>query len=294
MPSLRRVASTFTALCLALAGPLRAQAPEERIVWVVADGPPYHVSGAAGPALRIEDLGQGSNDRLMAELARELPQFRHEILHISRSRLWKDMRAGEPRCYSDAFKTPERLAFAHFSSVAPSLPMVVVTRPGTLRASPEGVSLHELLSRAALRPLFEAGRSYGPLMDAQIKAAGAARAGLPSSPQVLHMLLAGRMDYLIEYPMVLEHYRSQLKPAPVFDYHALLEERDPQPTHVACTRGPWGLKVIEAVDAAVRRLALRPETRKLMTPWLPDEVAQSAAPVIERFYRERAGRSDIE
>lgn len=280
-----------------MAGALGAKGAEpakERIVWVLVDGPPYHVAASAGPARRIEDLGTGVNDRLMVELARELPQFRHEILHISRARLWKDMRAGLPRCYADAFKTPERLGFAHFTSVAPNLPMVVATRPGTLRAGAEGVSLQDLLARPALRGLFEAGRSYGPVMDAQIHAAGAARVSLPSNPQALHMLLAGRMDFIVEYPMALQHYRAQIKPAPALEFHALIEERDPQPNHVACTRSPWGRLVIEALDAAIRRFALRPESRNLMDPWLPDEVARSAAPLIERFYRERALVRDVE
>lgn len=277
--------------CFGLLLPL-AQA--ETIVWAVADGPPYHLPGSVPKPSRPVELGEGVNDLLIAYLAEELPGFHHRLAHLSRPQMWRRMQAGEPICYVDAFKTPERLRFAYFSVVTAPVPQVVVTRADQAGLAGQELALKDLLQRKDLRGVFEIGRSYGAHIDPMLDAARVSRQPLPSSPQLLRMLEAGRMDYLVEYPMALQHYRERLVPAPALRFFDLREEREPPPAYVACTRSAWGRTVIEAVDGAIRRLAVRPESRRALLRWLPQEVREMLGARIERFYRERAGLRDVE
>ncbi|MFO1251713.1 MAG: hypothetical protein U1E77_11410 [Inhella sp.] len=276
-------------LLLLFVSPVQA----ETIAWAVADGPPFHLPGSVPKPARPVELGEGVNDLLIAYLAEELPGFHHRLEHLSRPKMWRLMQAGEPICYVDAFKTPERLGFAYFSAVTVGVPQVLATRAGTPGLEGEQV-LKELLQRKDLRGVFEMGRSYGAHLDPMLEAAKVSRQPLPSSPQVLRMLEAGRMDYLVEYPMALQYYVERLSPAPELAFFDLFEERDPPPAYVACTRSAWGKGVIEAVDGAIRRLAVRPESRRAFLRWLPADVRQAHGARIERFYRERALQRDAE
>ena len=284
-------------LCLYLwlgigAAPL--QAAPESILWAISDGPPYHIDPPGGPARSIETLGEGVTDRLIARLAEALPQFQHKVAHLSRLQLWGRMKRGDPVCYADAFLTPERLKVAYFSHVTVSVPLVLVARRGTLPLMPEGYALKEVLARADVRGAFEAQRSYGAALDVLIREAKAPMLPLPTTPQVLRMLEAGRMDFLVEYPMALQHYLEHLSPAPALEFHSLRDARDTPPAGVACTRTGWGLKVITAVDRAIRKLSARADAAEPLLRWLPEAVRREQLERIQRFYRERAGQSHIE
>lgn len=287
----------YALLLLLLAGATLVTAdpepPTDTVRWALVDGPPFHVDPPDGPARSVEALGDGVTDRLIARLAGELPQLRHELLPMSRRQLWARMQAGESLCYADAIVTPERLRFAYMSLATVGSPMVLAVRQGSLPPRPQGYRLAELLARPGWKGAFEAQRSYGPAIDALVRDARAPVMPLPRGPQVLRMLEAGRMDYLVEYPKVLQYALERLQPAPALDFHVLADEAEPAPAAVACTRNAWGLRVIQAMDGAIRRASARPDASAAHRRWLPPSVAAAQAARMERFYRERAGYSDI-
>ncbi|MBB5206129.1 uncharacterized protein (TIGR02285 family) [Inhella inkyongensis] len=277
------------------AGALRADETEgAEIRWAIVDGPPYHNDGPKGVARSVDELGDGLTDRLIAGIAAQLPQWRHVLVPTGRSRMWREIQAGRPLCYADAFKTPERLRWAYFTLATAPVPQMLAAREGLLPAGE--VSLQALLKQTDLTAVFERDRSYGPVLDPMIRSAGSqVRIGsLPSTPQLLRMLEAGRMDYLVEYPLALHYLAQRLQPAPRISYHALAEERQPLPSYIACTRSPWGRKAIEALDQAMRRWAAQPAAAATLLRSLPAEVARTDGARIEAFYRERAQRSVIE
>jgi uncharacterized protein (TIGR02285 family) len=288
--------SRFPALLLlaALLSPCSdARAVEVR--WAMVDGPPYHIDGPHGPARSVEDLGEGQLDQVIRGLAAQAPELGHRFLPMSRARMWRAMQAGEPLCYVNAFRTPERLRWAHFTPVLAPISMVLVTRRGQLGAAQE-VTLASVLARRDLHGIFEPDRSYGTLIDGLIRQAGpqVSVAPLPDTPQLLRMLETGRMDYLVEYPPALQYLGEQLRPRAELEMHALAEERDPQATYIACTRSAWGLEVVQALDRAIRRWAATPQARESVLRWLPPTVAQREAPRVEGFFRERAAASQVE
>lgn len=279
-------------LILLLGAAPAAQAVEVR--WAIADGPPYHMESSRN-ARRARDLGDGMLDLLIAGVAQHAPEMRHQFVVMSRPRMWRAMQAGEPLCYADAFRTAERLRFAHFTPATPPLPMVLVVRKGQLGDVGE-VSLATVLARKDLRGVFESERSYGVTLDALIANAGphVGILPLPDTPQLLRMLEAGRMDYLVEYPTAVQYLHEQLKPRPALDFLALREEREPQPSFIACTRSAWGQEVVQALDGALRRWAATPDAAQSVLRWLPPDIAQREAGRVESFYRERARVSQVD
>lgn len=263
--------------------------------WALVDGPPYHMKTALGPSAGLKDLGDGLMDQLIQGVAGQAPELHHQFVPMSRSRLWRAMQAGEPLCYPNAFRTPERLRFAHFTVVMPPTPQILVTRKGQLPDTPE-VSLATVLARTDLSGAFEVDRSYGTHLDALIRQAGPhVRAlTLPESPQLLRMLEAGRMDYLVEYPPAILYMQEHLQPRPELAFHAITEERDAQATYIACTRSAWGLKVTQALDQAIRRWSATPKAAQFLLRWQPPGIAQREAARVEGFYRERALSSQVE
>jgi uncharacterized protein (TIGR02285 family) len=265
----------------------------DTIRWAIVDGPPFHVDPPGGPARRVEALGDGVTDRLIARLAGELPHLHHELLPMSRRQLWARMEDGEPLCYADAIVTPARLKLAYMSLATVGTPLVLAVRQGSLPLRQEGYRLAELLARPGWKGAFEAQRSYGGVIDALVRDARAPVMPLPRGPQVLRMLEAGRMDYLVEYPKVLQYSLEHLQPAPALDFHALTDIAEPTPAAVACTRNAWGLRVIRAIDGAIRRASSHPDATAAHRRWLPPKVAADQSARMARFYRERATFSDI-
>ncbi|MBN8504154.1 MAG: hypothetical protein J0L58_06745 [Burkholderiales bacterium] len=246
-----------------------ALATADTVRWAVVDGPPFHVDPPGGPARSVDALGDGVTDRLIARLASELPQWRHELLPMSRRQLWARIASGEALCYADAIVTPERLKMTYMSLATVGTPMVLAVRKGSLPPRKEGYRLAELLARSDLRGAFEAQRSYGLEIDGLVRDARAPVMPLPQGPQVLRMLEAGRMDYLVEYPKVLQYAQERMQPAPALDFHALRDIAEPAPAAVACTRTAWGLRAIRAIDGAIRRASARPDATAAHRRWLP-------------------------
>lgn len=277
--------------------PSYAEAPV--IDWALVDGPPYHLRRAAqqGPPRSVDELGDGISDRLVAQLAQALPQYRHRLHWLSRQAMWRQIRAGQSLCYPDAFRTEERLRVAWFSEVSPGVPQVLLLRPG-LHEGAIRLSLQSLLQDGSLRGVFEKQRSYGPRLDPLLADHGDGTAlqwqTLPNGPQLLRMLERGRMDYLIEFATAVQHHREQLQPPPHFGLARIAEDETPPPSAVACTRNDWGRAVIVDIDAAIRRISLHSEGGAALLRWLPPELRRSEAARIERYYRERAARSAIE
>lgn len=252
------------------------------VTWVAVDGMPYH---ERLDVQRIEELGRGQFDERLRQLAAALPQYRHRVQSMSRAKLWRDMRGGVPLCYADAFKTPERLGFAHFVELAPSPRLVVAAAPGRLPPGAE-LSLRELLQRPELRGAFELERSYGELIDRLLQSHGQTRRPLPGDARLLRMLEQGRMDYVLEYPTALLGYERKGADTSL-DMRLIAEDRQPAPTQVACSH-TVDKDFLRALDAAVRRLAVQEAWLSLQLRVYPATMREAVRPQVEQYFRERA------
>lgn len=286
-------------VCLALGLPGAVRADPLRILWVVSHSPPmFSLENGRAPQ-RPEQLGQGELDGMLRLLTQRMPQYRHEFVVAEYPRLEALARQGEPVCSNLLLRTPERLSWLHFTHThvplqarqihfvtrAELLPRLGL-KPGAV------VDLAALLARPDLKGLLERQRSYGKEVDALLQRRGQAllaQAMPRRGTNLLRMLSAGRMDFTLEYGVMVTAYnRNEEPPAPLV---ALPLSGAPPTTAratLACARNGQGRELIEAVDAAVRRLAVEKPREAWMRSWLGHAPEGSDRERLERYFDERA------
>ena len=284
------------ALLALLAGIASAQPPEPAALptlrWLVQDMPP-HFSYARGHVPRTgDDLGDGEISGFQRLLIQRLPQFRHEFVEASLPRFETQARQGETLCSALHLRKPERLEWLYFTQLFPPLFSrqihVVVHKDNLARFESQGqiLRLSELLQHKELVGLLSRDRGYGPHIDNLLLAAGSrapATVVAGRSMHLLTMLRAKRMDWTLEYPSVVDAAGGgDLVKLP------LAEGRSTAVATVACSRTPEGKQRIEAIDAAVRKLAQDPQRDAWIRAWRGEALDDSERRIILRYMDERA------
>lgn len=273
--------------------------------WLVQDMPPHFVYRDGKPPQRAEDLGQGEVDGFLRLLIERMPQYRHEFIELSLPRFEAQVRQGETLCSVLHVRTPERLQRLYFTTLFPAMLSrqihVIVRREDLARFESNGqpLQLADLLRRTDLTGLLPRDRSYGPRID-KLLAANPERA--PRSivagrgVHLLPMLRARRMDYTLEYPIMVDEYNATHPGPPELAKLPLAEGRSTSVATAGCSRTPEGRRAIEAMDQAARQLAAESQRDAWIKAW------RNGAPIdaddlqrLNRFLDERArGPAQIE
>ena len=288
----------LAAACLA-ASAAQAAPPVDTIRWVAQDVPP-HFSFVQGHAPRtVAELGGGEVDGFMRVLLARMPQFRHEFVEASTARYEAESRRGETLCSALHVRTPARTEWLYFSHLYPPLvsrEIHVVVRRETLARMTQGrpedgrLVLAELLKREDLRLLLARDRAYGAQIDNQLAQRAVPRmtVGAQFSGQLLNMLRAGRMDYTLEYPAVVDDYLKRIGEPGALVALPMAEGLSTLLATVSCSRTPEGRRQIEAIDAAVRALAREPDRMAWMRQWRGDKVDPADLKRLNAYMDERA------
>lgn len=287
-------------LAAALSSPsAHAADPQPTMQWLVQDVPPHFSYAKPGqPPQSMDDLGYGELDGFLRILVKRLPQYRHVLVEMPFSRFEIQVRQGQPICSVLHVRTPERLAWLYFSHLYPPLfsrqihLVVHKDRVGQFETGggTQMLQLSDLLQRPDLQGLLPRDRAYGPRIDALLRQAGDAgpRTLVPNrNMHLLHMLRAKRMDYTLEYPSVVDEF-MRLNGGDDLVKLPIAEGRSTQLATVACTRSPEGRQHIEAIDAAVRRLAAEKDRDAWMRGWRKEGLDEQDRQRVNRYMDERA------
>ena len=233
-----------------------------------------------------------------------LPEFRHEVVDASASRVFELVENKTNGCVPNLFKTPAREAKMEFSE--PLMGIIpnglVILRSNLPAFKPflnEAGELRfgQLLSDGKYRVATITGRSFGPGIDAVLKehAGKPAISIVPSTDHFATRLLklATQKEYhaVIGYATELRYVtrESKLNIAD-FVFLPVVEERTPIPMYVGCSKAEPGRKAIAAINRALSDANVRRELRNAYRAWLDEETA-------ERFDKlnkaESAKRSNI-
>jgi uncharacterized protein (TIGR02285 family) len=178
------------------------------------------------------------------------------------SRFWEDVKAGKQILNSMAIKTDERSQFAAFSDVISfALPHRVITKRSTLEkiGNPESVALADFIKDKRIRGILEQTRSYSLPLDDILKQGGADANFDRKAIDVQHifkMILSGRYDYTVEYPVVMEYLiekhhsdnSGDLVSVPIVELPRYITAR------IAAPKNQWGLAVIEDINKVIEGL----------------------------------------
>ncbi|HEY9105079.1 MAG TPA: TIGR02285 family protein [Roseateles sp.] len=285
---------------MSLAAATAGAAPvADTIRWVAQDVPP-HFSFVDGHAPRsVAELGRGEVDGFMRVLMARMPQFQHEFVEASTARYEAASRSGETLCSALHVRTPARLNWLYFSHLYPPLVSreihVIVRRDALARvqagAPADGrVVLADLLKRPDLRLLLARDRAFGPQIDKLLARQALPRPAVGAQPstQLLDMLRAGRMDYTLDYPAVLQDYLKRVGDPDALVALPVVEGRSTLLATVSCSRTPEGRRYIEAIDAAVRALAREPDREAWVREWRGDRAMPQDLKRLNAYMDERA------
>jgi len=277
----------------------RAAEPLPTLHWLVQDVPPHFSYVRPGQVPQtVEDIGQGELDGFLRILVRRMPQYRHVLVEMPFTRFELQARQGQTLCSVLHVKTPERLAWLWFSHLYPPLfsrQLHVVVHKDRLAQFETAVTgqplqLADLLQRQDLVGLLPRDRAFGPRIAAPLKQAGdgAPRTVVPNrNMHLLHMLRARRMDFTLEYPSVVDEF-LRLNGGDDLVKLPLAEGRSTQLATVACTRSAEGRQHIEAIDAAVRRLAQEKDRDAWLRSWRREPLDEQDRQRVNRYMDERA------
>jgi len=273
--------------------------PLPALHWLVQDVPPHFSYVRPGQVPQtVEDIGQGELDGFLRILVRRLPQYRHVLVEMPFTRFEVQARQGQTMCSVLHVRTPERLGWLYFSHLYPPLfsrQLHVVVHKDRLAqfetaTTGQPLQLTDLLQRQDLVGLLPRDRAFGPRIDTLLKQAGdaAPRTVVPNrNMHLLHMLRARRMDYTLEYPSVVDEF-LRLNGGDDLVKLPLTEGRSTQLATVACTRNAEGRQQIEAIDAAVRRLAQERDREAWLRSWRREPLDEQDRQRVNRYMDERA------
>jgi len=245
---------------------------EEVIYWQNIHWPPFKI-------LRGADAGQGRYDLLVKLFQQNLPQYKHIDIEMNWARFWTDVKAGKHYLNPMAIKTEERSGYTEFSKVMTfALPLRIIMKKTLIgkMGNPETIALADFIRNPELRGVIEEKRSYSKKID-QILNKSVPIANFDRRPmeaeRILTMLLHDRIDYMLEYPFVVNYMIKASVPDKAVSLGSLqIEELPPYVTaHVAAPKNAWGKAVIKDVNRVIDHLKTTPRYLEIHKLWHSDE-----------------------
>ncbi len=268
-------------LCL---GGLLVAAPQwvgakENLVWMEAVLPPFFIHSGA-------NRDQGYGDVVTEILKAHMPQYNHGEIKTNVTRHFYMFKQGEQVCSVGLYKTPEREQFMYFSipSFITLPPVIIIKKENFSRFGNRAtVSLDAILGDRNLMIGFAKDRSYGNTLDEvfnrhQGQTNLVEFTGQELSLNLFKMLMLGRLDGLIGLPEEALYQAEQMglrDQLVTLTLSENLHNYDGWMSCVACSKTPWGKKVIENVNQVLLEHRPSEEYRAAYERWLdPNSIAE--------------------
>lgn len=249
----------------------------EQIVWGKYNVPPYMIRSG-------ESAHQGIFDQTLDVLKANLPQYEHVELEAPFPRINSEIKKGSHWCFNGALKTPERESYGYFS--LPSsifLPLRIIVRRDRLSQFKGQQSLEALLQNGQLITSVMRDRSYSPTVD-KLLAKYPPKESYSEQKEALGMLLAGRIDFMIELPLLaFDHARIMGQPdmlvaIPIQEANEIVFNR------VMCPKNEWGRLVIEQVNKVLIANRSKPYYRSIVEKWHDPESVNEIRKIYDNVF----------
>jgi len=247
---------------------LPAALAADQIVWGKYNVPPYMIRSG-------EFVHQGIFDLTLDVLKDKMPQYEHVELEAPFPRINSEIKKGSHWCFNGTLKTPEREGYGYLS--LPSsifLPLRIIVRRDRLAQFKGPQSLRSLLQNEQLLTSVMRDRSYSPTVD-RLLAAYPPRENYSEQVEAIGMLLAGRIDYMIELPLLAFDQARNMGHAGELVAVPIQEANEVVFNRVMCARNEWGRKVVEQVNRVLLANRGKPSYRSIVEKWHdPESVAE--------------------
>lgn len=249
--------------------------------WAINPGPPFHILN--GPY-----QGQGVCDGLVDALTVLLPQFSHQKVVVPQGRVLNLLgEKNSKMCFPCMILRDKPPPGVLFSKSTLQFPRHVIITRSAIMPSAVPVRLADVLNAGRYRFGYPQGRRYGlldPLIDSykqQYPNLVLSRAGPGEADSVLSLIEIGRVDFTVDYPMVLKYHRltRPLQPTPLLKTLSIVENLQQQPQQaVGCADNAWGASVVQAINQVIPQLQQAEQFQQVQKFWFDDgelEMTQS-------------------
>jgi len=236
----------------------------DKITWHVINWPPF---------MSIKDgKKSGEYAQLLNLINEELPQYEHHHKLMSWARVWHEIKYKRNTCNIFAFKNKEREKFATFSvpfSIFSSNHIIMKKEKAELLGidNTKPYSFNKFLELTTIKGILDKSRSYSSKIDTILKNKQA-KSNFKQEPftaeRLLTLLDMGRIDYILEYPSVVNNLKkkNELKGEFVF---IQIKEIDPFTWgYIACPKNKWGEKLIGHLNQIILDNKEKKEYRKII------------------------------
>lgn len=226
-----------------------------------------------------------------SDLARELIQeklthYEHETVAATIPRIASEIKNGSPWCWVGALKNPERESFAYLSiPFIFTLPQQIIVRKDRLGefTSKGALSLDSLLQDRTLRTSIARSRVYNPAIDALLLRHPPAQQH-SSIPEAIQMLLANRLDYVVEDAGVAAAHAKQLGYADALTSLPFKEMSPYILGRVMCPKTEWGAKVTSEINAVLRAQRVTPRYRAIVEAFHTEDEIRTLRPLYNEVF----------
>lgn len=246
------------------------QGNKSTIVWGVNSAPPFHI-------LDGYFANQGICDQMLAAFARALPDVDQSIEYYPQGRIVAQIRQGENLCFPCMIRNISPAETVIYSDHILSYPPHgIITRPELAKEFTEQfgnpVDLVELLKQRRYRFVQPIGRRYGSLQPyierfllntehfSQVS-------GQDANANMLAMVNAKRVDFVIDYPMLL-NYHNQVLPIDLVFVPISQNQGMEVEGAVGCPATSWGQRAIELINQAIPAVQRDVEFQTAKDRWL--------------------------
>ncbi|MBU2113230.1 MAG: ABC transporter substrate-binding protein [Gammaproteobacteria bacterium] len=224
------------------------------ITWAVNPAPPFHI-------LQQPLQQQGICDVLIERVRHYLPELTHHIQLMPQKRVDVSFNAGTNLCFPcmihkpdeprSLYSLPTHIYRPHGIIASKRVAKAIVSRYQT------PVSFAYLLQDNSLLFAYPNGRKMG-ILQSVIEAYmgeenGLVDPGVEGAVKLLHLIEAGRLDYSVDFDIVLRYYN--LISGKELDFIPVKENQQQLVFGaVGCTNNAWGKTVIEEINRIMPQL----------------------------------------
>ncbi len=248
-------------------------AEESTIHWAKQPVEPFYV-------IKGTNKEQGTGDLILRKLQQLLPDYQHISMHINYPRMVHEYKQHRKTC-SLLHKTLERQNFMVFSNTIALMPSYAIYVNNNLSTpfdkqktwQGEEIALEKFL-QTKNKPVFGyvAGHSFGPARDTLLNKYWQNLTPQPSywsQDSLPKMLLAHRVDFILETPWILNYQLQKLGRKNGLKKIRLTDVPAYEPIYVACEKTAWGQQVIKQINDI--KPAILEQTRSYSEHWLTEE-----------------------
>ncbi|WP_126824337.1 hypothetical protein [Pseudidiomarina taiwanensis] len=242
----------------------------EEVHWAINEIPPFHIG--TGPY-----RGRGVCDAVINAVMTSLTDFTHTKTTLPGLRATIMMREQQAKlCFPCAIQQANDSEIIYSKATHQYAPHGVITRSDLaarlVRRHGQPISLTALAQDLDFTFAQPLGRRFGvlqPIIDDYLVDSRryVTVAGETASDNVLAMLRSERVDYTIDYQMVMEYWLEQTPRHLAF---IPIQENYNQQLFgaIACPNNEWGKQVIDAVDANIEAIRNDPNLIQTQQFWL--------------------------